>query len=113
STLALRATRAQNAAGVGVSGPVVSAGAMPAPVKQPRMGVFEQWGGGMDAGWTRWVLEQYGFPFVTIRPEDFKNPLADRIDVLIMADDARVPMAPGTGVSMPPAAGRGGGAARA
>jgi hypothetical protein len=46
----------------------------------------------MDEGWSRWVLEQYGFSFVAIHPEDFKSPLAQKIDVLIMADDARVPV---------------------
>ena len=29
----------------------------------------------MDEGWTRWVLEQYGFAYVTLHPEDFKSPL--------------------------------------
>jgi hypothetical protein len=29
-------------------------------------------------GWTRWVLEQYGFAFTLIHPEDFKTPLARR-----------------------------------
>jgi len=47
----------------------------------------------MDEGWTRWVLEQYGFSYVLVHPEDFKSPLGDRIDVLIVADDARVPIA--------------------
>jgi glutamine amidotransferase-like uncharacterized protein len=49
----------------------------------------------MDAGWTRWVLEQYGFAFTVVHPEDFKSPLADKFDVLVLADDARVPMAEG------------------
>jgi hypothetical protein len=95
------------------AGPGRPATTVTGAIKQPRIGVFEQWGGGMDAGWTRWVLEQYGFPFVTIRPEDFKNPLADKIDVLIMADDARVPLAPGSAGGVPPVSGRGGGAGRA
>jgi len=47
----------------------------------------------MDEGWTRWVLEQYGFTFITIHPEDFKSPLSGRVDVLILADDARIPVA--------------------
>lgn len=55
----------------------------------------------MDEGWTRWVLEQYGFEYVTIRPEDFASPLANKIDVLVLADDARIPLEG--------AAGRGGG----
>jgi ribosomal protein S18 acetylase RimI-like enzyme len=39
------------------------------------------------------VLEQYGFPYTVFHPEDFKTPLGDRFDVLIFADDARVPIA--------------------
>jgi hypothetical protein len=62
-------------------------------LRRPRIGVFEPWTGSMDAGWTRWVLERYGFSFVMIRPEDFKARLADKVDVLILADDARVPVA--------------------
>jgi hypothetical protein len=38
------------------------------------------------------VLEQFGFDVVTVRPEDFKAPIGDRVDVLVLADDARVPV---------------------
>ena len=62
-------------------------------VRQPRIGLYQPWTGSMDEGWSRWVLEQYGFSFVAVHPEDFKSPLAQKIDVLIMADDARVPVA--------------------
>jgi hypothetical protein len=62
-------------------------------VKNPRIGLFEPWTTSMDAGWTRWVLEQYGFQPIAIHPEDFKAPLGDKIDTLIVADDARVPFA--------------------
>ena len=66
-------------------------------VRRPRLGLFQPWTGSMDEGWTRWVLEQYGFAFTGVHPEDFKTPLADRIDVLIIADDARVPIAGAAG----------------
>jgi hypothetical protein len=69
----------------------------------PRIGLFSPWTGSMDTGWTRWILEQYGFAPMAIRPEDFKQPLAGRIDTLIIADDARVPVAGAA------PAGRGGG----
>ena len=46
----------------------------------------------MDEGWTRWVLEQYGFEYVTLRPEDFASPLANKVDVVVLADDARMPI---------------------
>ena len=67
------------------------------PLAKPRIGLFEPWTGSMDEGWTRWLLEQYGFEFVLVHPEDFKTPLRDRVDVLLLADDARVPVAGGGG----------------
>jgi hypothetical protein len=72
-------------------------------IRQPRLGLYQPWTGSMDEGWTRWVLEQYGFSYSLVHPEDFKSPLADTIDVLIVADDARVPLA-----SAPAGTGRGG-----
>jgi zinc carboxypeptidase len=98
-SLALRAGRAISAPG--------------RAIRKPRLGLYQPWTGSMDEGWTRWVLEQYGFSFVGVHPEDFKSPLGEKIDVLIIADDARVPLAPGVA----PAggggrSGRGGGAVR-
>ena len=66
-------------------------------VRQPRIGLYQPWTGSMDEGWTRWVLEQYGFAFVAVHPEDFKSPLTQKVDVLIIADDARVPVAGAAG----------------
>ena len=63
-----------------------------APVKKPRIGLFQPWSGSMDEGWTRWVLERYGFEFVSLHPEDFHSPLRDKVDVIILADDARLPL---------------------
>jgi hypothetical protein len=62
-----------------------------AAVKQPRIGLFQPWSGSMDAGWTKWVLEQYGFAFTELHPEDLKTPLTGRIDVVVLAEDARIP----------------------
>jgi len=81
-----------------------------APMKRPRIGLFAPWSGSMDEGWTRWVLEQYGFDIVTVRPEDFKAPLRGKIDVLILADDARLPVeGGGAGRGAAGGGGRGGG----
>jgi hypothetical protein len=65
------------------------------PVSRPRIGVYEPWGGSMDAGWTRWVLEQYGFAFVTLRPADFHTPLAAKVDVVVLPDQSRFPLSGG------------------
>ena len=78
-SLSLQAERAESAPG--------------RAVRQPRIGLYQPWNGSMDEGWSRWVLEQYGFSYVAVHPEDFKTSLGDKIDVLIMADDARVPVA--------------------
>ncbi len=59
-------------------------------LKRPRIGLYRPWIASMDEGWTRWLLESYGFEPVTLRPADFHGPpLADRVDVVILADEAR------------------------
>ena len=42
----------------------------------------------MDEGWTRWVLEQYEFPFTRVSGADIQaGSLRDRIDVLVVTDE--------------------------
>lgn len=62
------------------------------PVKEPRVGLFQPWSSAMDVGWTRWLLEQYGFDVVNLHPEDFHSALRDKVDVVVLTDDARVPV---------------------
>jgi Zinc carboxypeptidase len=62
------------------------------PRKRPRIGLVRPWGSSMDEGWTRWLLEQYEFEFVTLRPGDFRSPLADKVDVVILTEDGRLPL---------------------
>ena len=58
-----------------------------ARVANPRVGLYRPWGGNMDEGWTRWVLEMYGFEPITVRPADIKaGNLGERFDVIILAD---------------------------
>src|SRR4029078_10709222 len=59
-------------------------------VRKPRIGVYEPWGGNLSAGWTRWILEQYGFDYLTLRSGDFHAPLSGRLDVLILPDATRL-----------------------
>jgi hypothetical protein len=58
-------------------------------VMRPRLGMYQRyWGGNMDEGWTRLLLEQFEFPYQTLKDEEIKaGKLADRIDVLILPDD--------------------------
>ncbi|HYT74711.1 MAG TPA: M14 metallopeptidase family protein [Vicinamibacterales bacterium] len=62
------------------------------PIKKPRIGLVQPWNASMDEGWTRWVLEQYGFEYIPLHPADFKSPLTGKVDVVILADDARLPI---------------------
>ena len=62
-------------------------GAALLPLRRPRLGVFEPWGGNRDAGWTRWVLEQHEFAYRRLRNADLRAPdLIDRLDVLILPE---------------------------
>jgi hypothetical protein len=78
-------------------------------LKRPRIGLFRPWGSSMDEGWTRWVLEQYGFEFVSLRPADFKTPLVEKVDVVVLTEDGRIPVEGGGGRGRggPPGAGGG------
>jgi len=56
-------------------------------LNRPRLGLFRPWQASMDEGWTRWMLERYGFDVVSVRNADIKaGSLKDRFDVLILAD---------------------------
>ncbi len=56
-------------------------------IRSPRTALYQPWGGNMDEGWTRWLLEQNEFPLVTIHPEDLRsgNP-SGKFDVIIFPD---------------------------
>ena len=53
-------------------------------LRRPRIGLLDVYGGSMTSGWTRWILEQFGFPFErTFPPRVDAGNLNDRYDVLI------------------------------
>ena len=42
-------------------------------IRRARIGMYQRyWGGNMDEGWTRLVLEQFGFPYQTLRDAEIK-----------------------------------------
>lgn len=54
---------------------------------KPRIGLVDKYGGNMPSGWTRWLLEQYEFPFSVVYPQELdKGNLNSKYDVLIFAD---------------------------
>jgi hypothetical protein len=66
-------------------------------LKAPRIGLWDRYGGSMPSGWTRWILEQFEFPYELVFPPmlDAGN-LRGRYDVLVFVDGA-IPGMPGAG----------------
>ena len=58
-------------------------------LKPIRIGLYDQYGGLMPAGWTRWLLEQYEFPFELVYPQTLDTgDLRSRFDVIVFVDGA-------------------------
>lgn len=56
-------------------------------VRAPRIAVYHGWGGNMDEGWTRWLLEQFEFPYVNIWDKDVRaGNLRAKFDVVLLPD---------------------------
>ena len=85
----------------------------PSPVAQPRIGLWDMYGGSIEAGWARWILEQFDFKFDRVfAPELDAGNLNAKYDVLIFVGGA-LPAAPagarGGGAGAGAGAGVGGG----
>ncbi len=58
-------------------------------VPRVRIGLYDQYGGSMPSGWTRWLFEQYEFPFEVVYPQTLDaGNLRSRFDVLVFQDGA-------------------------
>jgi hypothetical protein len=60
------------------------------PVKRLRVGIYQRYrGGNADEGWTRLLLEQFRFPFVTLLDAELKKgKLNEKFDVILVPDDS-------------------------
>lgn len=58
-----------------------------AALKPQRVGLYKPYQASMDEGWTRFVLDQYGFAPISIENKTMKaGKLADQFDVIILPD---------------------------
>jgi len=54
-----------------------------------RIGLWDRYGGSMPSGWTRWLLEQYEFPFELVFPQELdQGDLNKKFDVLVFVTGA-------------------------
>ena len=54
-------------------------------LKAPRVALYKSWTASMDEGWTRWLFEQYEFPFSNIYDAEVRaGELGKRFDVLVI-----------------------------
>lgn len=72
-----------------------------------RIGLWDRYGGSMPSGWTRWILEQFEFPFrIVYLPELDQGNLREKFDVIVLVDGAIGGFGgprPGAGDAPPPA----------
>jgi Zinc carboxypeptidase len=73
-------------------------------IKRPRIGLYKSFMPEIDEGWTRWLLEQFGFEYSSIGNKDIQaGGLRQRFDALVFPDQSARSIdsgfAPG---SMPP-----------
>jgi hypothetical protein len=78
-------------------------------LKRLRIGMYQRYyGGNMDEGWTRWLIEQWGFPYKSLMDAEIKaGNLLTKYDVIVLPAD-RVEMM--TGERRGEGSGRGGAA---
>ncbi len=57
------------------------------PLKAARVGLYRPWEPSIDEGWTRWILENYGYGFKNIYNADMRSSgLRSRYDVILLPD---------------------------
>ena len=59
-------------------------------VQRLRLGMYQRYSGGnMDEGWTRWLLEQFRFPYTSVMDAEIKKgSLNEKYDVLLLPNDS-------------------------
>ncbi len=83
--------------GVSFAGTTSRPGAEMQVLKPMRVGLWDEFGGDMPSGWTRWLFEQFDFDFeLVFAPELDAGNLNDKFDVLVFMSSA-IPSAAGGG----------------
>ncbi len=66
-------------------------------LRAPRIALYQPWTAAMDEGWTRFLLEQYEFPYTTVHNADLQaGKLNEKFDVIIFAQQSKNSIMEGT-----------------
>jgi hypothetical protein len=81
-----------------------SAGADRKEIAAPRIGMYKSYNASMDEGWTRWLLDDFGFPQTALVNADIQaGNLKQRFDTIVIPDQPRQQIAQGHRAgTMPP-----------
>jgi len=52
-----------------------------APIKFPRLAIYQSWRGNADEGWTRYMLDDLGFTYTILHNQDFKSTKTKKVDL--------------------------------
>jgi len=65
-------------------------------LKSPRVGLYKPWAASMDEGWTRWLLEQYGFDPKSLDNKTVREGrLSEKLDAIILPNVEKETIATG------------------
>ena len=92
------------ATGVGFAAVAADASGVGRPLSRQRIGMYQRfYGGNMDEGWTRWLLEDFGFEYTSLFDDEIlAGGLDERWDVIVLPADSKEMM-------LGPSGGSGGG----
>ncbi len=98
-----RASFAELAKKYAVSAVAASAQGKTLALKKARVGLYRPWMPSIDEGWTRWVLENYGFAPTSLYNADVRAAeLKARYDVIVLPDMSAKQLTDGFGVGVVP-----------
>jgi hypothetical protein len=59
-------------------------------ISEPRVALYKSWNPAMDEGWTRWLLEKFGFAYKNVTNADLQSGnLKQNFDVIVFPDQNR------------------------
>src|SRR5207237_4688829 len=65
----------------------------------PRVAIYKPWSANLGEGWTRWLLDTYGFKPASLSPQDVKSGKPLAFDAIILPDADKATLATGARAS--------------